>query len=76
MPAPALPTPQHWLELSEAILTRDDYPLARRRAGARIERLIGDLCELLMIIPRLWDAYQLVLATLVFGTLVPVDMMA
>jgi hypothetical protein len=48
---------EHWLDLSDALLTpRPDFPLARQRGHARMAALLRDVCELLAILPRAWDA--------------------
>ena len=66
-----------WLELSDLLLERRDVPAARRALSKRLGNVADDIGEWFWVLFTpliLWDTYKFVLATLCFGSLVPVHL--
>ena len=60
--------------MSDAVVVRGDLPAARAIGHKRIERLLDDFWEVFLVFPFLWETYRFSLATLLFGTLVPIEL--
>ena len=66
---------ESWIEVSEALLSRD-VAGARAAAAKRFIQLSKDVWWLICVLPATWHLWKFSLATLVFGLLVPVDLIA
>jgi hypothetical protein len=62
------------LEVSDAVLYRGDVPRARKAAHARVARIAEDFWEIFLVWPFLYETYRFGLATLLFGVLVPIEL--
>ena len=65
---------EFWLETSDALLRRGDVALARAQAHRRVQRLAEDFWEVFLVWPFLLESYRFLAATLLFGTLVPIEL--
>jgi len=63
-----------WLETSDALLRRGDVALARAQAHRRVQRIAEDFWEIFLVWPFLLESYRFLAATLLFGTLVPIEL--
>ena len=55
-------------------LAADDVALARAQAHRRVQRLAEDFWEVFLVWPFLLESYRFLAATLLFGTLVPIEL--
>lgn len=65
---------EFWLETSDALLRRGDVAFARARAHRRVQRIAEDFWEVFLVWPFLRESYRFVAATLLFGMLVPIEL--
>ena len=65
---------EFWLETSDALLRRGDVACARKRAHRRVQRIVEDAWEVFLVWPFLCESYRFLAATLLFGTLVPIEL--
>ena len=63
-----------WLETSDALLRRGDVAFARAQAHRRVQRIAEDFWEIFLVWPFLLESYRFLAATLLFGTLVPIEL--
>jgi hypothetical protein len=65
---------EFWLETSDALLHRGDVACARARAHRRVKRIAEDAWEVFLVWPFLLESYRFLAAALLFGTLVPIEL--
>ena len=65
---------EFWLETSDALLRRGDVAFARAQAHRRVQRIAEDFWEVFLVWPLLLESYRFLAATLLFGTLVPIEL--
>ena len=65
---------EFWLETSDALLRRGDVACARAQAHRRVQRIAEDAWEVFLVWPFLLESYRFLAAALLFGTLVPIEL--
>ena len=65
---------EFWLETSDALLRRGDVACARAQAHRRVQRIAEDAWEIFLVWPFLLESYRFLAAALLFGTLVPIEL--